>query len=346
MKFLDLSGEQLRFEGAVSVENVDGGVVPWRLMVNERPLIAEPLAGNAQTPAGVRLTSITDSTQLLVELTKEGGDRQALDLAVDGKTVQSVPFEGRQRQQVRFDSLPGGTKLVEIHLPACGRIVIHGVGVDDGASSYAWADPRPRWITYGSSITQCRRAGSPTRAWPAMVARAHGWHLTNLGFGGQCHFDPIVARTIARLPADFISLCLGINTHQQSFNARTWLAAVTGFVLTLRDGHPDTPLLVISPIISPPRETGPGQTGLTLELMRQWLAELVDKLQARGDRRIAYLSGLEIIGAGDVGLLGDQVHPEADGIEIMGRRIAEIFAERPTLCGGLPSRRDSAQAKV
>ena len=56
------------------------------------------------------------------------------------------------------------------------------------------ADALPRWITYGSSITHCRTAASPAATWPALVARARGLKLTALGFRGQAHADPMIAR--------------------------------------------------------------------------------------------------------------------------------------------------------
>jgi len=50
--------------------------------------------------------------------------------------------------------------------------------------------------------------------------------------------------------------------------------------------------------------------------------ELVEKLRARGDRQIRYLSGLEVLGPehADDDLLDDGVHPSGDGYEHMADR--------------------------
>ena len=52
--------------------------------------------------------------------------------------------------------------------------------IDAGAKLELLMDPQPRWLVYGSSITQCGTAASPTETWPAIVARAKGLNHTNL----------------------------------------------------------------------------------------------------------------------------------------------------------------------
>jgi hypothetical protein len=262
------------------------------------------------------------------------GENAFVDLVVDGQRAATRELLPPGQHDLHFDGLPAGDKRIEIYLPTYGRTTVQTVSVDDDANVSAFQDERPRWVTYGSSLTMCRRAYSPSRAWPAMVASAMGWNLTSLGFGGQCQFDPIVGRTIAALPADVISLCLGINTHGGAYNERTWLAAVTGLVMAVRDAHPGVPLLIFSPMISPPRETTPGSTGLTLLLMRQWLSSLVEKLTAHGDRHVAYVDGLKVFGEADAHMMPDQLHPGGDGIELMGRRVEQIFRERLPAIGG------------
>ena len=82
------------------------------------------------------------------------------------------------------------------------------------------------WATWGSSLTHCVRAGSAARVWPGTVARTHDVNLVNLGFGGQCHLDPMVAMHIRDLPASCISMKLGINMMSGSVNAIEKAAAL------------------------------------------------------------------------------------------------------------------------
>src|SRR5690606_19609543 len=118
-----------------------------------------------------------------------------------------------------------------------------------------------RWVHHGSSISHGGNADSPTGTWVAVAARQAGLDLMNLGFSGNAVLDPYVARTIRDQPADLISLKLGINVvNHDSMRRRAFAPAVEGFLDTIRDGHPTTPLVLISPILCPMVEDRPGPT--------------------------------------------------------------------------------------
>jgi len=98
--------------------------------------------------------------------------------------------------------------------------------------------------------------------------------------------------------------------------------------MAVRDGHPDTPLLIITPILSPPRETwdeepGNGFCQIGLRTMRRLLAESVEKFRTAGDRNIHLLDGLSLIGPGDESTMPDELHPDADGIRLMAKRFLQ-----------------------
>ena len=92
-------------------------------------------------------------------------------------------------------------------------------------------------------------------------------------------------------------------------NIRTFRPAVIGFVHIVREKHPDTPLVVISPIFSPPRETTPNAAESTLTQMRVEVAEAVDAMQDRGDTNLHYVDGLDLFGPDLAHLLPDDLHP-------------------------------------
>ena len=83
--------------------------------------------------------------------------------------------------------------------------------------------------------------------------------LVNLGFGGSALLDPFTARAMRDTPADLISVKLGINVvNADVMRLRAFAPAVHGFLDTIREGHPTTPLLVVSPILCPVHEDTPG----------------------------------------------------------------------------------------
>ena len=54
----------------------------------------------------------------------------------------------------------------------------------------SYEDARPKWVTYGSSITHCRTAESPSQTWPGVAARQSGLNLTCLGYGAVATWNP------------------------------------------------------------------------------------------------------------------------------------------------------------
>ena len=326
------------FEGAVSIATGDGWMQPLRLPCNKLPLFNEELVDRASVTAGVRVRFRTDATApgLRIRPLPDDAAPTTFDCVIANSRVATVTV-ANDADEVRFPGLPPGEKTIEIWLPTFRTVAVRGIVTEQGASVAGAPDSRFRWVTYGSSITMCRTAHSPTRTWPATVALARDWNLTCLGYGGQCHLEPLVARVISELPADFISLKLGINVcGNASLNARSFRSAVIGMVKMIRERQPGTPLLLISPIISPPRETATNVVGMSLAFMRAEIAEAHRLLVADGDRHLSYADGLELFGADLIGpRLPDDLHPDGDGYEIMGRRFLDRILPRVP---GLPAR--------
>ncbi|MEM1013679.1 MAG: SGNH/GDSL hydrolase family protein [Planctomycetota bacterium] len=326
MTFVPANAPRLSWRGHVSLEPVGEGFKPWRIPFNDRRLFPG-VAEKAESPAGVRLAFDTDAQTL--QLRAELADNGSLlpDVCVGDEVVAMPPGE--------TVALPGsGMRHVEVWLPQSGTATVHGVELPtDATLARPEDDARPIWLTYGSSITHCAQAKSPTRTWPARAARQAGLDLTCLGFGGQCHLDPMVARVIRDQPADYISICCGINIHGAgSMNSRSFPAAVIGTIEIIREGHPDTPLCLISPIYSPPREEV-ATTDLTLVSMRAGIREIVDLLRERGDERLFYVDGLDIFGPDSVPedadmktLMPDDLHPEDVAQPILaGNVVRHVF---------------------
>ena len=321
---------RLRWEGAVSVEHAGGWSQAWRVPHESRGLYPPPLVERAEMPAGVRLTFRSD-TSLVAGTFEPAGDLTLIDLFVDGEWMGSAPLAGTD--QFRFEGIhahaPRQERLIELWLPQFGRFKLKSLEVSDGASLTPHVETRKRWVTYGSSITQCRTAASPSQTWPGVVARGLDVHLTCLGYGGQCHLDSMIARMMRDVPADYLSMCVGINIYgANSLNERSFRPAIIGFVRIVRERHPETPFAVMSPILSPPREEVVNKVGFTLRGMREEVRAAVETLRAHGDSNVHYVDGLEVFGT-DLGhLLPDEVHPNAEGYKMMGKNFLDRAARR------------------
>lgn len=164
--------------------------------------------------------------------------------------------------------------------------------------------------------------------------------------------DPYTARAMRDTPADVISIKIGINiVNKDVMRLRAFGPAVHGFLDTVRDGHPHTPLLVVSPILCPIHEDTPGPlapdltaigegrlsflaTGdpaevesgkLTLNVIRAELARIVEQ-RAAEDPHLHYLDGRELYGEQDHERLPlpDRLHPDAAAHEHLGERFAKL----------------------
>ena len=361
----------VRLAGILDAEPTGAGFRLRRLPGWTRRQLLDPaLAFVSSMPSGARLEMTTDSTVIEVDalLTMLQVGDQALrpavfDLVVDGKVVARTSFlEGRILRMdpvtqavsvdrgpavtIRFDGLTAGAKHVELWLAQGASFELRDLRVEDAALvGPPPPAPGPRWVHYGSSISHCIEADRPTGTWPAVAARLAGADLMSLGLAGQCQLDQWVARTIRDLDVDLISLKLGINViNGDTMRERTFLSALQGFLDTVRDGHPDIPLVVITPIICPVAEDHPGPTlqgldgkvfvrdrppelslgALSLGRIRRLLADGVSRRQQEGDAELHLVDGLSLFGPGDTADLPDGLHPNSAGYQRMGERFHAV----------------------
>lgn len=365
--------------GAAELVADERGVVPYRLpsWVADRGADAHLLM-TATQPAGVRVAMRTTATVLGVEVIAV--QRQRTDgpagpvgvhqVVVDGRVVHSHRTTHGDVLRSSWRSGPtaveGGTAMtwqvplgpgrprgvereVELWLPHNETTRLVSVRTDAPVRP---GRVRPVWLHHGSSISHGSDAVEPTGTWPAVAARRAGWDLVNRGFGGAALLDPFVATHLARTPADLVSVKVGINlVNQDLMRMRAFVPALHGFLDRIREGHPDTPLWLVTPILCPIHETTPGPTfpdpvalgegrlaslamgdpaavglgALTLETVRTAIAEVV-AVRARSDARLHLLSGWELYGPEDHDRhpLPDDLHPGPATHREMGERFADL----------------------
>ena len=214
------------------------------------------------------------------------------------------------------------------------RLIWSGaVSCESGASWVKpWGIPHHDQNQYPPVTVACPGAPKYRRVCVCALPTMHGrWLATPNRWrrraGGQCHADPMIARLIRDLDADFVSVKIGINIYGGStLSLRTFRPAVIGTIVTNRDGHPDVPLVVCSPIWSSAREKTPNAVGMTLERMRFEVAEAVESFRRRGDKNIYYVDGLKLFDASLAQYLPDDLHPDAECYRRMGENfLKEVF---------------------
>lgn len=277
-----------------------------------------------------------------------GGNLLELDLSTGGTTVH--PGEVGT---VRFTGLAPRQKEITILLPHNEITELVALRTDAPVAPVD-GSARATWLHHGSSISHGSNATNPAGTWPAVAARVGGVELTNLGFGGSAMLDPFTAKVIAEQPADLISLKIGINlVNADLMTMRGFTPAVHGFLDQVRQGHPKTPLLVITPIHCPIHEDTPGPCApdlensdfaaglvryksvgdpgevargkLTLATIRTELGRIVEQRRV-DDPNLHLLDGEELYGPDDFAELPlpDALHPDGATHRRMGERFARI----------------------
>ncbi|MFI6520454.1 GDSL-type esterase/lipase family protein [Spirillospora sp. NPDC050679] len=361
--------------GHLDVEETVRGLLPHRLPARARRQIPDDQLAIAEAqPSGVRLAFRTRATTIELDTLPTKRAYRGLpapadgvyDLLVDGRlTAQATVTGGNVRTitdmvtqsselsegpvgTARFAVLPEGAKDIEIWLPHNEITELVALRTDAPVER-APDSGRRVWLHHGSSISHGSNASHPTSIWPALAAAEGGVELVNMGFGGSALLDPFTARAIRDTPADLISIKIGINVvNTDVMRLRAFAPAVHGFLDTIREGHPTTPLLAVSAILCPVQEDTPGPlapdfaggtlrfkaTGdpaeraagrLTLNVIRDELARIVND-RAGDDPNLHYLDGRELYGEADYldFPLPDEVHPDPAGHRRIGQNFARL----------------------
>ncbi|MFI1482150.1 GDSL-type esterase/lipase family protein [Streptomyces sp. NPDC020747] len=359
--------------GFLDLEPTPHGLLPHRLPARARRQIPDDQLAVAEAqPSGVRLVFRTRATTIELDTLPTKRVHRGFpapadgvyDLLVDGRLAAQTTVTGGNVHTIvdmvtqaaeltegpagtaRFAELPAGDKDIEIWLPHTEITELIALRTDAPVEP-APDNGRKVWLHHGSSISHGSNATHPTATWPTLAASRGGVELVNLGFGGSALLDPFTARAIRDTPADLISLKIGINVvNTDAMRLRAFTPAVHGFLDTIREGHPTTPLLLVSPVLCPVQEDTPGPlapdfdgvtlrfkaTGdpaeraagrLTLNIIRDELARIVEQ-RATDDPNLHHLDGRDLYGEKDYAELPlpDEVHPDPAG----HRRIGENFA--------------------
>lgn len=357
--------------GALEVRKLPLGVTPRRLPAWTAPRLSDAsMRMMVRIPSGVRIAFRSNCSEIELDVLETAlqtlgrprglatfdllvdGQRVARKYAQGGNTVEIDPdapppgatvVAGRP-STIRFDDLGSADKTIEIWLPQSATVDLHALRIAEGANLAPLNQPSRTWAHYGSSISHGMEADGPSETWPAQAGRAAGVNLMSMGFAGQCQLDGFVARSLRDGDFDLISLKLGINViNGDTMRERVFWPAVESFIDVIREGKPQVPILIVSPITCPVAESRPGPTildgltfrtvdrpkelrggVLTLIKVRAMLAEIVGRRRDAGDQNLHYLDGLELFGEGDVGDLPDGLHPNAEGLRRMGDRFAKL----------------------
>lgn len=173
-------------------------------------------------------------------------------------------------------------------------------------------------VMYGTSILQGGCASRPGMAHTNILQRMLNREVVNLGFSGNGHLEPEIARLMASKDAGVYVIDVLPNNTVKSLTAN-----LEPFYHILRNAHPDTPILLVeSPMY--PRTKIDASYRNSIKSLNSALRDFYDRMKAGGDKHIHYFESKDIL------------DPESEG-SIDGIHFTDIgfkhFAEQlcPTL---------------
>lgn len=281
-------------------------------------------AGVARIPVGARFELVGDATAIAVayttttdELGYRGAGAGTTFAVVRGDAlVDEQPADlGDGTVLLGLGAGPGvaDDDVAHVYLPEGMLPLVRTITARGGTIEPA--PTGPRWLAYGDSITEGWIASGPVGAWPAVAGRAHGFDVANLGYAGAARGEIVSAQHMAALDADVISISHGTNCWTRiPFAVDQFRATTDAFLRVVRAGHPETPIVVTSPVMRPDAEDTPNELGATLAGLRGAMEDVARAHIAAGDGHLSLVEGGGVLAPEH---LPDGIHPGDEGHRIL-----------------------------
>ena len=329
LRWIQLPNSQMQVSG-LPWYGENGGEL-YRLPLKLKDTFRVPVWQLAQSPSGGRIRFRTNSSTLAIRLeypkppnmsNMHAFGQTGVDLYIDGRyrntaiaAANSKP--GLVQEHVFYKDQPRAEHDVTLYLPLYMPVKVLGIGVDEAAAiqpPHPFALSKPI-VFYGTSITQGGCASRSGMSYQAILGRMLDIDFVNLGFSGNGKGEPEMARAVADIDAS----CFVLDFAQNNPTVESLKQVYAPFVETIRSKHPETPMLVITPIYSA-RESWSADT--RLEEMRILIREVAGRRIAAGDRKLEILEGTDLIGPSRENGLVDGTHPNDLGFEWMAEGLA------------------------
>ncbi len=324
----------------LATQNVEVDGLPWygenggelvRLPARLKDTYRKPVWDLAQSPSGGRIRFRTNSTALSIRLEYPGppemGNMSAfgqtgVDLYADGVYRGTAIADhdskpGNKQEHSYYKDQPRTEREITLYLPLYMGVKVVGIGLDAEASidrAQPFANGKPL-VFYGTSITQGGCASRSGMSYQAILGRMLNADFVNLGFSGNGLGEPELARAVAGIDAACFVMDFAVNNPTVESLAQ----AYAPFLETVRSKHPDTPILVITPIYAA-REAW--SRDARLEGMRELIRRVAAERIASGDRHLEIVEGTDLLGPSRGDGLVDGTHPNDLGFQWMAEGLA------------------------
>jgi len=280
-----------------------------RLPTRARGVVTDAVWRLSKDTAGLCVRFVTDASRISARWTVTSENLamphmpatgvSGLDLYVNDQgtwrwTGAGRPVKSPTNECVLAEGIPPGPHEYALYLPLYNGVKSLEVGLPPDATL---AHPAPRPASrarpicyYGTSIAQGGCASRPGMAHVAILGRMLDRPMINLGFSGAGKMEPAMASLLAELDvAAYVLDCL------PNMTADMVKERVEPFVETLRQAHPDTPIILV--------ENTMYENGRFLPKVRETITEknaalrsACERLAAKGVPKLTYVESDSLVG--------------------------------------------------
>ncbi len=319
----------------LATQNVEIDGLPWfsenggelfRLPVRLKDTYRKEVWDLAQSPTGGRIRFRTNSAALAIRLEYPGPPdgknmhafgQTGVDLYADGvyrgtAIADKDAKPGKTQEYTYYKDQPRLDREITLYLPLYMGVKVLGIGLDadahvEHAKPFAIGKPI---VFYGTSITQGGCASRSGMSYQAILGRSLNADFVNLGFSGNGRGEPELARAVAGIDAAIFVMDFAQNNPTVESLSQVYAP----FLDTIRGKHPDTPILVITPIYAAHESWSRDDR---LEGMRELIRRAAAQRIAAGDRHIEIVEGTDLLGPTRGDGLVDGTHPNDLGFQWM-----------------------------
>ncbi len=303
----------------------------WRLPARTQDTFPKEVWNLSLDPTGGRIRFRTDSSTvaLRLEWPHPPGMRNMHSFGQSGVDLYvrntywgtAVPDKdaapGKVYEHVYFKGQPRVMRDITIYLALYSPVKVLEIGLDknaalESAAPFAVAGPL---VFYGTSITQGGCASRPGMSYQAILGRGLNLNHVNLGFSGNGRGEAALAHAVAGIDAAVFVLDFAQNNTDVDSLSQVY----DPFIGILRERHPDTPIVAITPIYAASEVTGSQRN----EQMRALIRKVVSRRIAAGDTHLQLVEGTDLLGPSRVDGLVDGTHPNDLGFQWMADGLAE-----------------------
>jgi tetrapyrrole methylase family protein/MazG family protein len=242
-----------------------------------------------------------------------------IDIVVTGqKSYTTMVRDGRiEHDFPNPDHVP---LEVMIYLPTIMSVAVGNLETNGTLSP---ADSRPYLLALGDSITQGFVVGSPSLAWPAVVAARMGLDVVNQGVAGYT-FDRASLRGLSVMrgaPPAAITVAYGTNDWSRKPTARAIRQDAQRYLDKLAWYFPNTPIYVVSPLWRADVESG-APSGVELTWVGSMLRNCCD-----AHPNMYYVEGYDAIPENPVMLADGYLHPGPVAAGLVAERVMSVVSQ-------------------